>query len=160
MALSCSSSKYRSFSDCNNRYIAYEYSSRHSSERSVGIKHAVRAHQASDIAKLWQEFLSLHELIARIGCAVSKSNKSSVAEAMRTPACCRCHSDDFCSHNSAKCARDKRTEYCCKYGYGDCVAQFFGFASGQIHGGNIENRFASARNYCGASCYIRVRAVA
>ena len=44
----------------------------------------MRPHQASDIAKLWQEVLSVLELIACIGCAVSKSNKSSVAEAMRT----------------------------------------------------------------------------
>ena len=29
-----------------------------------------RTHQASDIAKLWQEVLSVHELIAYIGCAV------------------------------------------------------------------------------------------
>ncbi len=37
-----------------------------------------RTHQASDIAKLWQEFLSLQELIACIGCAVVKQ-KSNVA---------------------------------------------------------------------------------
>ena len=34
------------------------------------IAHGVRTHQASDIARLWQEFLSLLELIACIGCAV------------------------------------------------------------------------------------------
>ena len=32
--------------------------------------HAVRINQASDIAKLWREYLSLLELIACIGCAV------------------------------------------------------------------------------------------
>lgn len=59
-------------------------------------KHEVRHHQASDIAKLRLEFLPVLEPIACIGCAVSKSNKSSVAEAMHTPARCRCHSADFC----------------------------------------------------------------
>ena len=34
--------------------------------------HAVRTHQASDIAKLWQELLSVPKLIACIGCAVAK----------------------------------------------------------------------------------------
>ena len=56
-----------------------------------------RTHQASDIAQLWQEFLSLFELIACIGCLV-KSNKASVAvdnEHVR----CLCHSDDFCDYH-------------------------------------------------------------
>ena len=39
--------------------------------------HEGRTHQASDIAKLWQEFLSLPKLIACIGCAV-ESGKPSV----------------------------------------------------------------------------------
>ena len=54
-----------------------------------------RTHQASDIAKLWQEFLSVLKLIARIGCLV-KSNKASVAVDNELVSCL-CHSADFCS---------------------------------------------------------------
>ena len=54
-----------------------------------------RTHQASDIAELRYEILSLLELIACIGCLV-KSNKASVAVDNELVSC-RCHSDNFCS---------------------------------------------------------------
>ena len=46
--------------------------------RNVPYVHEVRTHQASDIAELWQEFLSLLELIACIGCAVVVARTNAV----------------------------------------------------------------------------------
>ena len=68
---------------------------------SIHLQSSLQARSALPPSKRYSEtaagvFIPLI-MIACIGCAVSKSNKSSVAEAMRTGACCRCHSDDFCS---------------------------------------------------------------
>ena len=55
-----------------------------------------RTHQATDIAELRYDVLSLLELIACIGCAVSKAKTYAWLLAIRTLACCHCHSDGFC----------------------------------------------------------------
>ena len=61
------------------------------SERQRGNLGVSRTHQASDIAKLWQEFLSLLELIACIGCAVVVARTNAVYDDKQV--CCH-HRDD------------------------------------------------------------------
>ena len=58
-----------------------------------------RAHQADNLAKLRFDFLSVPRLIAQILCAVSRAINRARLSAIRTLACCRCLSDDFCSYS-------------------------------------------------------------
>ena len=56
-----------------------------------------RIHQADNLAKLRQEFLSVTELIAKIFGAVSRTISLMRLSALLTCKRCRCHNDGFCS---------------------------------------------------------------
>ena len=54
-------------------------------------------HQADNLAKLWQEFLSVIELIAKIFGAVSRTTSLMRLSALLASKRCRCRNDGFCS---------------------------------------------------------------
>ena len=54
-------------------------------------------HQADNLAKLWQEFLSVTELIAKIFGAVSRTTSLMRLSALIASKLCRCRYDGFCS---------------------------------------------------------------
>ena len=54
-------------------------------------------HQADNLAKLWQEFLSVTELIAKIFGAVSRTTSLMRLSALLASKRCRCRNDGFCS---------------------------------------------------------------
>ena len=56
-----------------------------------------RNHQADNLAKLWQEFLSMIELIAKIFGAVSRTISLMRLSALLASKRCRCRDDGFCS---------------------------------------------------------------
>ena len=55
------------------------------------------SHQADNIAKLWLEFLSVTELIAKIFGAVSRTTSLMRLSALLAFKRCRCRNDGFCS---------------------------------------------------------------
>ena len=59
-------------------------------------------HQADNLAKLRQEFLSLLELIAKIFGAVSRTISLMRLSALLASKLCRCRDDGFCSGARAK----------------------------------------------------------
>ena len=56
-----------------------------------------RKYQADNLAKLWQEFLSVLELIAKIFGAVSRTISLMRLSALLASKRCRCRNDGFCS---------------------------------------------------------------
>ena len=54
-------------------------------------------HQADNLAKLRQEFLSVSELIAKIFGAVSRTTSLMRLSALLASKLCRCRNDGFCS---------------------------------------------------------------
>ena len=54
-------------------------------------------YQADNLAKLWQEFLSVLELIAKIFSAVSRTTSLMRLSALLACKRCRCRNDGFCS---------------------------------------------------------------
>ena len=55
------------------------------------------SHQADNLAKLWQEFLSVTRLIAKIFGAVSRTISLMRLSALLASKRCRCRNDGFCS---------------------------------------------------------------
>jgi len=65
-------------------------------------------HQADNLAKLWQEFLSVIELIAKIFGAVSRTISLMRLSALLTHKQRRCRNDGFCSDEEQENTRPKQ----------------------------------------------------
>ena len=112
-----------------------------------------RNHQADNLAKLWQEFLSMIELIAKIFGAVSRTISLMRLSALLASKRCRCRDDGFCSGVGVPPNRNHQADNLAKLWQEflsmiELIAKIFGAVSRTISLMRLSALLASKRCRC------------